>query len=160
MSEIVASSADVFAAANANSRHDCSGPLCDRWSSRHDLPPCRSIGAELVGDDALRQVSLLPAGVRPPWSCVILTYPVPSYSLRWFEELLPADTWRRSIVNSLIIGGGTTLLATLLEMAASLGLRAQTLLLRGHSAHFSVCQWWCLRWCLVFGCRCFSLDSA
>ncbi|MFF0923560.1 ABC transporter permease (plasmid) [Rhizobium ruizarguesonis] len=64
-------------------------------------------------------------------SSVILTYPVPSYSLRWFEELLSADTWRRSIINSLMIGSGTTLLATLLGMAASLGLRDRTLLLRG-----------------------------
>ncbi len=41
-------------------------------------------------------------------SSVILTYPIPSWSLRWFEELFTADAWRRAIVNSLIIGGGTT----------------------------------------------------
>ena len=28
-------------------------------------------------------------------SSVILTYPIPSWSLRWFEELFTADAWRR-----------------------------------------------------------------
>ena len=54
-------------------------------------------------------------------SSVILTYPIPSWSLRWFEELFFADAWRRAIVNSLIIGGGTTVLATVLGTLASLG---------------------------------------
>ncbi|MDX3924285.1 MAG: ABC transporter permease [Shinella sp.] len=56
-------------------------------------------------------------------SSVFLNYPIPAFSTRWFEELVTADAWRRSIVNSLIIGFGTTLLATALGTAASLGLR-------------------------------------
>ena len=64
-------------------------------------------------------------------SSVILTYPIPSWSLRWFEELFFADAWRRAIVNSLIIGTGTTLLATVLGTAASLGLRNRLILFRG-----------------------------
>ncbi|MET0171408.1 MAG: ABC transporter permease [Agrobacterium vaccinii] len=64
-------------------------------------------------------------------SSVILTYPIPSWSLRWFEELFTADVWRRAIINSLIIGTGTTLLATALGMAASLGLRNRLLFFRG-----------------------------
>lgn len=64
-------------------------------------------------------------------SSVILTYPVPSWSMRWFVELFTADAWRRAIVNSLIIGTGTTLLATVLGTAASLGLRNRGLVLRG-----------------------------
>lgn len=64
-------------------------------------------------------------------SSVILTYPIPSWSLRWFEELFTADAWRRAIVNSLIIGGGTTAVATALGTAASLGLRNHLLLFRG-----------------------------
>ena len=64
-------------------------------------------------------------------SSVILTYPIPSWSLRWFEELFTADAWRRAIVNSLIIGGGTTAVATALGTAASLGLRNHLLFFRG-----------------------------
>lgn len=64
-------------------------------------------------------------------SSVILTYPIPSWSLRWFEELFTADVWRRSIINSLIIGTGTTILATVLGTAASLGLRNRLIFFRG-----------------------------
>ncbi|MCX8995580.1 ABC transporter permease [Rhizobiaceae bacterium BDR2-2] len=56
-------------------------------------------------------------------SSALLVYPVPSYSLRWFEELVNNEAWRRAIINSLIIGGGTTLLATTLGTLAALGLR-------------------------------------
>ncbi|MGH6862388.1 MAG: ABC transporter permease [Phyllobacterium sp.] len=58
---------------------------------------------------------------------VFLNYPVPGYSTRWFEELLTAEVWRRSIVNSLIIGCGTTLLATVLGTVGALGLRGTRL---------------------------------
>lgn len=64
-------------------------------------------------------------------SSVFLTYPIPSYSLRWFEELVSADVWRLSIVNSLIIGGGATLLSTVLGTLAALGLRGSSLPLAG-----------------------------
>lgn len=64
-------------------------------------------------------------------SSVILTYPIPAWSMRWFEELFTADAWRRAIINSLIIGTGTTALATVLGTTASLGLRNRLLFLRG-----------------------------
>lgn len=54
---------------------------------------------------------------------VFLNYPIPGYSTRWFRELIQAESWRLSIVNSLIIGSGTTALATLLGALAALGLR-------------------------------------
>lgn len=56
---------------------------------------------------------------------VFLNYPITGYSTRWFSELVGNDVWRRAIVNSLIIGSGTTALATLLGTLASLGLRGQ-----------------------------------
>lgn len=62
---------------------------------------------------------------------VFLTYPMPGWSTRWFHELASADSWRRAIVNSLLIGGGTTILATLLGTMAALGLRNQGLMFRG-----------------------------
>lgn len=58
-------------------------------------------------------------------SSVFLNYPIPSLSVRWFDELVTSDAWRRSIVNSLIIGGGTAVAATVLGTLAALGLRAQ-----------------------------------
>lgn len=64
-------------------------------------------------------------------SSVFLTYPVPSWSMRWFEELATADAWRRAIINSLIIGTGTMVLATVLGTMAALGLRNRTLFLSG-----------------------------
>ncbi|WP_407158735.1 ABC transporter permease [Bradyrhizobium sp. STM 3557] len=54
---------------------------------------------------------------------VFINYPIPGYSTRWFRELIEAESWRRSIVNSLIIGSGTTALATALGTLAGLGLR-------------------------------------
>ncbi|MCP2039609.1 putative spermidine/putrescine transport system permease protein [Neisseria sp. HSC-16F19] len=60
-------------------------------------------------------------------SGMFLTYPVPDWSTRWFEELVTADAWRRSIINSLVIGLGTTVLATVLGTLAALGLRHQGL---------------------------------
>jgi putative spermidine/putrescine transport system permease protein len=56
-------------------------------------------------------------------SSSMLTYPITQLSIRWFEELATADAWRRSIVNSLIIGSGTTALATVLGTLAALALR-------------------------------------
>jgi putative spermidine/putrescine transport system permease protein len=54
---------------------------------------------------------------------VFLNYPISAYSTRWFRELIEAPSWRLSIVNSLVIGTGTTVLATLLGTLAALGLR-------------------------------------
>ncbi|WP_337182955.1 ABC transporter permease [Shinella sp.] len=73
-------------------------------------------------------VAILPLAFT---SSVILTYPVPAWSMRWFIELFTADAWKRAIVNSLIVGTGTTLLATTLGTAASLGLRNRGLAMRG-----------------------------
>ena len=64
-------------------------------------------------------------------SSVFLTYPVPGYSMRWFDELMSADVWRMSIVNSLIIGTGTTLLAGTMGTLGALGLRNAGLVLPG-----------------------------
>ncbi len=54
---------------------------------------------------------------------IFLNYPIPSFSTRWFAELAQADAWRLSIVNSLIIGTGATVLSVVLGTLAALGLR-------------------------------------
>ncbi|MGJ4998055.1 ABC transporter permease [Bradyrhizobium sp. HKCCYLS3077] len=67
-------------------------------------------------------VAVLPLSLT---DSVFLNYPIPGYSTRWFKELVTADSWRLSIVNSLLIGAGTTVLATLLGTLAALGLRGK-----------------------------------
>lgn len=57
---------------------------------------------------------------------IFLNYPIPGYSFRWFHELFTADAWRRAIINSLIIGSGTTILATVLGTVAAVGLRGNS----------------------------------
>lgn len=58
---------------------------------------------------------------------IFLNYPIPGFSLRWFHELFTANAWRRSIINSLLIGTGTTVLATILGTIAALGLRGNSI---------------------------------
>lgn len=58
-----------------------------------------------------------------------LTYPIPDYSFRWFQELADNSVWSRAILNSLIIASATTVVATVLGTLAALGLRAQNLVL-------------------------------
>ncbi len=44
------------------------------------------------------------------------------YSLRWYEDFLTSDSWRRSIRNSFVIGATASLIATALGTMAALGL--------------------------------------
>jgi putative spermidine/putrescine transport system permease protein len=62
-------------------------------------------------------------------SSAFLTYPIPSYSFRWFSELGENTVWSRAILNSMLIAGATTAVATLLGTLAALGLRAHNLVL-------------------------------
>ncbi|MCR4266209.1 ABC transporter permease [Nitratireductor sp. ZSWI3] len=73
-------------------------------------------------------VAILPLAFT---SSLFLTYPIPQLSLRWFDELFTAASWKRAIFNSLVIGGGTTLLATVLGTMAALGLRSWRLPFKG-----------------------------
>ncbi|SHI41459.1 putative spermidine/putrescine transport system permease protein [Aureimonas altamirensis DSM 21988] len=61
---------------------------------------------------------------------VFLNYPIPGVSLRWFDELA-SGAWQRSIINSLIIGGGATLVSVVLGTLAALGLAGSALPLAG-----------------------------
>jgi putative spermidine/putrescine transport system permease protein len=56
-------------------------------------------------------------------SSEILSYPIPQFSLRWFNEIFTEPVWYNAILNSFIISGGATLLSTVLGCAAALGLR-------------------------------------
>ena len=58
---------------------------------------------------------------------VFLAYPIQDYSLRWFDELGVSEDWRRSILNSLIIGLSATVVSVVLGTLAALGLRRAAL---------------------------------
>jgi putative spermidine/putrescine transport system permease protein len=51
-----------------------------------------------------------------------LTYPLPGFSLRWYEAVLTSTRWLDSIRNSLVIGGAATGVATVLGTLAAVGL--------------------------------------
>lgn len=51
-----------------------------------------------------------------------LSYPVPGWSLRWYENLFSSDAWARATRNSFIVAPLATLLATVLGTMAAVGL--------------------------------------
>lgn len=55
-------------------------------------------------------------------SSAFLNYPIPSLSLRWYEDFVASPEWRLAIWNSLVVGSITALLATSLGTLAALGL--------------------------------------
>lgn len=50
------------------------------------------------------------------------TFPPTRFSLRWYEDLFTNPVWLLAAKNSVIIGGATTILATVLGTTAALGL--------------------------------------
>ncbi|KRE09650.1 polyamine ABC transporter permease [Bosea sp. Root381] len=77
-------------------------------------------GALVVGFLLIPLMAILPLAFT---DSVFLTYPMSGPSLRWMNTLAESDAWRRSIVNSLIIGTGATIVSTLVGTLAALGLR-------------------------------------
>jgi spermidine/putrescine transport system permease protein len=53
---------------------------------------------------------------------VYLTFPLPSYSLRWYEELLHDELMIRSLLNSLWLGGLTAVLSAIIGTPCALAL--------------------------------------
>ena len=49
-------------------------------------------------------------------------YPLPGFSLRWYEDFFGSSFWLPSVWNSLLVGTSATVLATLLGTLAALGL--------------------------------------
>lgn len=49
------------------------------------------------------------------------SYPMPGLSLRWYEALFTSVAWRRALLNSLVVGAASTVLATALGSAAAYG---------------------------------------
>jgi putative spermidine/putrescine transport system permease protein len=49
-------------------------------------------------------------------------YPLPGFSLRWYQDFFASTFWLPSVWNSLIVGSAATLLATVLGTLAALGI--------------------------------------
>jgi len=68
---------------------------------------------------------LLPIVVIIPLSfsnSSFLAYPIPGWSLRWYQELFASDDWARATKNSFIVAPLATLIATSLGTLAAVGL--------------------------------------
>ncbi len=68
---------------------------------------------------------LLPIFVIIPLSfsnSSFLSYPIPGWSLRWYQELFASDDWARATRNSFIVAPLATLIATTLGTLAAVGL--------------------------------------
>jgi len=55
-------------------------------------------------------------------SATFFHYPLPGLSLRWYRDLFESQLWLPSVLNSLLVGLATTVLATALGIPAALGL--------------------------------------
>src|SRR5690554_2522412 len=52
----------------------------------------------------------------------LLLYPIPEFSLKWYQALLESEDWMRATRNSFIVAPAATLIATVLGTMAALGL--------------------------------------
>ena len=55
-------------------------------------------------------------------SGTFLTYPLPGFSFRWYEELLTSDKWIPALRNSMIVGVSSTVASIVIGTLAALGL--------------------------------------
>jgi len=62
-----------------------------------------------------------------PW----FSYPLAGISLRWYRDFLTSERWQVAVLNSVLIGSATTVLATTLGTLAALGLSRGKLPFRG-----------------------------
>ncbi|HEX9791928.1 MAG TPA: ABC transporter permease [Kiloniellales bacterium] len=64
-------------------------------------------------------------------SSSFLTYPLPGFSLEWYDAFLGSERWMRSLKNSVLVGSLATLLAMALGVPAAIGLTQGRFPLRG-----------------------------
>jgi putative spermidine/putrescine transport system permease protein len=55
-------------------------------------------------------------------SSTFLVYPIPGFSMRWYENLVMSDEWRMAAKNSFIVAPSATIVATILGTLAAVGL--------------------------------------
>lgn len=52
----------------------------------------------------------------------LVSYPLPGFSMRWYEEVILSEKWMRAIANSIVVGFMATVLSVVLGTLAALGL--------------------------------------
>lgn len=62
----------------------------------------------------------------------LLIFPLPGWSLQWYEDFFTNDLWMGALLNSVVIGVAATVVATVLGTAAALGL---------HGSRFRLKPW-------------------
>ena len=68
---------------------------------------------------------LVPIAVIVPLSFAdssFLSYPIPGWSLKWYQNLFTSDDWIRAARNSFIVAPSATVIATVLGTLAAVGL--------------------------------------
>jgi putative spermidine/putrescine transport system permease protein len=55
-------------------------------------------------------------------SSTFLVYPIPGWSLRWYQNLILSDEWRMAAKNSFIVAPSATIVATVLGTLAAIGI--------------------------------------
>jgi putative spermidine/putrescine transport system permease protein len=55
-------------------------------------------------------------------SSTFLVYPIPGWSLKWYQNLIASDEWRMAAKNSFIVAPSATAVATILGTLAAIGL--------------------------------------
>ena len=104
-------------------------PTIPRWRPQF---PAYATALDKLGWYALRGACigvlaflLLPILVIIPLSfsnSTFLAYPIPGWSLKWYENLFTAPEWIRAARNSFIVAPAATLVATVLGTMAAVGL--------------------------------------
>jgi putative spermidine/putrescine transport system permease protein len=93
--------------------------------------PCRTIGQRIAAVALAVLAALVLAFLVVPILIIVplsfssgsfFYYPLPGFSLRWYEDFFTSSFWLPSVWNSLLVGTSATILATFLGTLAALGM--------------------------------------
>jgi len=93
--------------------------------------PCRTIGQRIAAVALAVLAALVLAFLVVPILIIVplsfssgsfFYYPLPGFSLRWYEDFFTSSFWLPSVWNSLLVGTSATILATILGTLAALGM--------------------------------------
>lgn len=89
------------------------------WAFRTAAQGARILGLSVLFFLTIPILVIIPLSFT---SGVELVYPMPSWSVRWYEDFFSRPEWLLSLQNSLIVGVSTAVLASMLGTAAAFGL--------------------------------------
>lgn len=89
------------------------------WVERVWFFVLRGLNILTLGFLVLPMLAIVPLSFS---SSSFLSYPIPGWSLQWYENLLGSEEWARAAKNSFIVAPSATLIATVLGTLAAVGL--------------------------------------